>query len=88
MIMPSTRPKQAFPLVECIWTDACDHDDGWEDKVKVKPHLVLSVGFLLSKSNGHLVMAMDLDEGSMHNGRAQIPLGMVRTIKVLRKADK
>lgn len=86
--MPSTRPRQEFDLIECVWNDACDHPSGWEDKVKVKPHLVLSVGFLLSKSKGHIVMAMDVDEGSMHNGRAQIPLGMVKSLKVLRKADK
>ena len=83
------RPFQKFPLVEVLWNDACDHEPGWKDKVgKVAPHLVLSVGFLLPQSNGHIVLAMDLDEGSLHNGRAQIPKGMVKKVKVLRKADK
>lgn len=87
--MSIKRPKQTFPLVEVVWNDACDQESGWQDGVKhPRPHLVLSVGFLLSKGNGHYVLAMDLDEGSLHNGRAQIPSGMVKKIKVLRKADK
>lgn len=84
-----TRPHQRFPLVEVLWVDASDMPSGWTDRLdNVAPAIALSVGFLLAKVNGQLVIAQDLDADGHHNGRSQIPLGMVRKIKVLRKADK
>jgi hypothetical protein len=82
------RPFQAFPLVEVLWMDASAMPPGWANKLEdVEPQIALSVGFLLAKVNGQLVIAQDLDADGHHNGRSQIPLGMVRKIKVLRKAD-
>lgn len=83
------RPFQRFDLVEVLWEDASDMPSGWTDRLDdVEPSIALSVGFLLGKVNGQLVIAQDLDADGHHNGRSQIPLGMVRKIKVLRKADK
>lgn len=89
MKKPCTRPKQVYPLVEVVWMDASDMPSGWTDRLDhVAPAMALSVGFLLAKKNGQLVLAQDQDADGHHNGRSQIPLGMVRKIKVLRKADK
>jgi len=76
-------------MVEVIWDDATELDAGWEDEIDdIEPHYALSVGFLLRKTPHHIVLAMDIDKDGMHNGRAQIPRGMVKSLKVLRKADR
>lgn len=83
------RPFQKFDLIECVWDDASELTAGWTDEIdKSEPQLALSVGFLISDTKDHVVIAMDLDEQGHHNGRSQIPRGMVKTIKVLRKKDK
>ncbi len=82
------RPKQSFPLVECIWNDASELSSGWTDELEpTAPHLVISVGFLIRSDREHIVIAMDLDGEGQHNGRSQIPRGMVKSIKILRKKD-
>lgn len=88
--MSSTkRPFQHYPLVEIWWDDASEMEAGWSDEVKSpEPALALSAGFLIMKTKDHVVMALDTDEQGHHNGRSQIPIGMVKKIKVLRKADK
>ena len=83
------RPLQAFPMVEIIWDDASELPSGWSDEVgKIEPKYALSVGFLIEQTKDHLILAQDTDEHAHHNGRGQIPMGMVKKIKVLRKADK
>jgi len=82
------RPKQHYPLVEVIWDDAAGLRHGWEDKTTTpSPQTALSVGFLIIDSPDHIVIAQDTDADGSHNGRTQIPRGMVKQIKVLRKAD-
>ena len=46
------------------------------------------MGFLIEQTKDHLILAQDTDEHAHHNGRGQIPMGMVKKIKMLRKADK
>lgn len=83
------RPKQHFPLVEVWWDDASEMDHGWSEEVKTpEPAMVISAGFLVLKNKDHVVLALDADEQGMHNGRGQIPAGMVKKIVVLRKAEK
>ena|SRR3990167_9591611 len=83
------RPFQDFPLVEIIWDDAAGLRHGWLSKTDpLVPQLALSVGFLIKEDNDHIVIAQDTDAEGSHNGRSQIPRGMVKHIKVLRKADK
>ena len=88
--MPSIkRPKQHYDIVEVTWDDASGIRHGWTAKAeKVDPYLALSVGFLIRKNDDHIIIAQDTDEEGSSNGRSQIPIGMVRKIKVLRKADK
>lgn len=83
------RPAQHFDMIECVWEDACDLPQGWkEGRTKAEPHYVISVGFLVNQTTKHLILAIDADIEANHNGRTQIPIGMVKKIKVLRAKDK
>lgn len=83
------RPEQHYEMVEVVWDDAAGFRDGWKDKTDpIEPQLALSVGFLIVDTPDHIVLASDTDERGAHNGRTQIPRGMVRRIKILRKKDE
>jgi hypothetical protein len=63
---------------------------GWieaKEEIEVKPCIVLSVGFLVKETEDHLIIATDTSNGG-HNSRSQIPKGMIKKIKVIRKGDK
>jgi hypothetical protein len=82
------RPFQHYNLVEVIWDDAAGIKDGWTAKhEKVEPYIALSVGFLIKDEGDHILIAQDTDGDGQHNGRTQIPRGMVKKIKILRKKD-
>ena len=85
--MKVIRPKQIYDLVEVIWDDASDMEQGWVDKVTPEPAFALSAGFLVHQDANYVVLALDTDPTGQHNGRGQIPRGMVKKIKVLRKKD-
>jgi hypothetical protein len=83
------RPFQGFDMVEVIWNDASELTSGWTDEIeKDEPALALSVGFLVRETKEHIIIAQDIDQQGHHNGRSQIPRGMVKSLKVLRKKDK
>jgi len=83
------RPLQKYDLVEVIWDDAAGLRDGWKATNELPdPYIALSVGFLLQAGPEHIIIAQDVDAESSHNGRTQIPRGMVKHIKILRKKDK
>lgn len=87
--MKTKRPKQHFDMVEVTWDDAAGLKNGWLFKEeKPVPQLALSVGFLIVDTPDHIIIAADTDADGGHNGRTQIPRGMVRRIKVLRKKDQ
>jgi hypothetical protein len=76
-------------LVEVVWEDAAGLKHGWTAKhEKVEPYIALSVGFLIVDTDTQIVIAQDTDGEGSHNGRTQIPRGMVRRMKVLRKKDE
>lgn len=82
------RPEQHYPLVEVVWDDALGMRHGWREKGDVEDtdeSIVISVGFLLSKTKDHITLAMDADGDGGHNGRSRIPAGMVKSIRTLRK---
>lgn len=86
------RPAQKYPLVEVWWDDATSISQGWQtkevfDKEEIKPEIVLSVGFLVKDAEAHIILAMDTDGDGDHASRSQIPKGMVRHMKILRKAE-
>ncbi|HEY4371583.1 MAG TPA: hypothetical protein VGN52_06645 [Burkholderiales bacterium] len=78
-----------FDLVEVTWDDASSLEHGWVDPndEKPQPQLVKTVGFLVNESEHYLVIASTTD-GSWVNGRFQIPKGMVRSCKPLRRKRK
>ena len=90
--MPPTRikrPFQHYDMVEVTWDDAAGLRHGWLNKAeKMVPQLVISVGFLVLETADHILIAQDTDEEGSHNGRTQIPRGMVKSMKVLRQATK
>ena len=87
--MKVKRPHQHYDLVEVVWNDASDLTSGWAKEIdEDKPALALSVGFLVRETKEHIVIALDTDGDGHHNGRSQIPRGMVKQMRVLRKKDK
>ena len=84
---PTAWIKTKYDLILVQWDDAAGLRHGWMDKSEpVVPQLALSVGFLIMDTPNHIVIASDTDEMGSHNGRTQIPRGMIKKIKVLRKA--
>ena len=87
--MKDKRPRQHFPLVEVTWDDASGIRHGWLAKTEnAEPYLALSVGFLIQETPDHIRIAQDTDGEGGHNGRSQIPRGMVKKMRVLRKKDE
>ena len=78
-----------FALVEVTWDDASSLEHGWVDPAdeKLQPQLVKTVGFLVNESENYLVIASTTD-GNWVNGRFQIPRGMVKAVKPLRRKRK
>ena len=79
--------KRRYDLVEILWHDAADMESGWTSKVKPEPAIAMSAGYLVYQDKDHIVLAQDCDGAGEHNGRGQIPRGMVKQIKVLKKKD-
>lgn len=87
--MKVRRPFQHYDLVEVVWDDAAGLKHGWTAKhEKPEPYIALSVGFLIVDTESHIIIAQDTDGDGSHNGRTQIPRGMVKRLKVLRKKDQ
>jgi hypothetical protein len=87
--LKTKRPFQHYDLVEVVWDDAAGLKHGWTAKhEKVEPYIALSVGFLIVETEGHIIIAQDTDGEGSHNGRTQIPRGMVKKLKILRKKDQ
>lgn len=83
------RPEQHYPLFEIWWDDAAGLRHGWMDRTEEpKAQMVVSVGFLIVDSPTHIIIAQDTDTDGGHNGRTQIPRGMVKYMKLLRKKDE
>lgn len=82
------RPSQLYDLFEVWWNDAAGLRHGWMDRTE-KPvaQMVISVGFLIIEDPEHIIIAQDTDNEGGHNGRTQIPRGMVKRMKLLRKKD-
>lgn len=81
--------KPLYDLVLVQWDDAAGLRHGWLDRTeKPSPQLALSVGFLIVDNSDHIIIATDTDADGGHNGRTQIPRGMVKKMKILRTSDK
>lgn len=74
-----------FELVEIIWDDAANLPADWSPAdEKPVAQLVKTVGFLVNQTEQHIVIASTTD-GAWVNGRFQIPRGMVKSMKPLRR---
>ena len=84
-------PKREYPLVKVIWDDAAS-SGGW-DKVAIyreRYNLVpiRSAGYMISKSSNHVKLVISMDNiGKVCDGLA-IPKSCIRSLRVIRKADK
>lgn len=74
-------------MVAVTWDDAKTIDGWGDDDDKLTPCHVVSVGFLVRKTKDYIVLAQDLAPDGLICGRGQIPRGMVKKIKVLKKKD-
>lgn len=82
-------PKLKYDLVLVLWDDASGFKHGWTAiEEQLIPQLVVSSGYLIRENEDHIMIASDTDEEGSHNGRTQIPRGMVKEIRLLKKADK
>lgn len=82
------RPEQHYDLYEVWWDDAAGLRHGWMDRTeKPKAQMVISVGFLIVDTPDHIIIAQDTDSEGAHNGRTQIPRGMVKYLKLLKRKD-
>lgn len=83
------RPWQHYDLVEVWWDDAAGLDGGWKARMdKLEPQMIVSVGFVVVDNEQYLIIAQDTDAEGSHNGRTQVPRGMVKNVRVLRKKDE
>lgn len=81
-------PKRHYPIVLVTWDDAAGFRHGWTSKDEpLVPQLAISVGFLIQETENHILIAQDADGDGSHNGRGQIPRGMIRKLQILKKAD-
>jgi len=75
-----------YPLVQVEWLDA-QTSHGWEAEGEVDQEvpLVTTVGFLIIENEHLLCLASTVGKDRSHNSRITIPVGMVKTKKILRK---
>lgn len=67
-----------------IWDDAYT-DGGWEEiPEQLNSSIATSVGFLVKETDHHILIASSCD-GTHINGRLQIPKGMIKTLKIIKK---
>jgi hypothetical protein len=78
-----------FPIVLVIWEDARTQDGGpWVGReVEYKPYLVHQVGFLIKDSPEGIIISQAVAPEAL-GVPDQIPRGMIRSLKYLRKNYK
>jgi hypothetical protein len=83
------RLKVRFPLIEILWDDAATMVQGWEpaDDIRLDEQMCVTVGFLVKETEQHLMIASTVDVDGNTNGRFQIPRQMVKSQRVVRKAN-
>ena len=79
--------KYPYPVVQVVWLDAST-DIGWEDagESNTEAPEVMTVGFQLHKDEKTIVVASTSCKERMTNARITIPVGMVKSIKQLKRA--
>lgn len=73
-----------YDLIAVTWDDA-EADSGWDEPPKtLEEKLVLTVGFKIKETKNHILIANTID-GTMSNGRLQIPKKMIKSVEVLKE---
>ena len=73
-------------LVKVVWHDAEDHSQTWVDEADAEAYSesmcsIVSIGFLVRKTEKYVTLAGDWNEGDTDYGRVtKIPIGMVQSI--------
>lgn len=84
--MPRTKkPKHPYPLAQVTWVDA-ETTHGWEHAFgEIKPSVptVVTVGFLIYQDENLVSIASTVGDDRAHNARIQIPVGMIKDLKLL-----
>lgn len=71
------------PIVKVTWHDAQDHAETWASEKETEQWsatacVIVSVGFLVSKTDRYITLAADWDDEDKNYGRiTKIPVGMV-----------
>ena len=74
------------PITKVTWHDAQDHTETWASEADMaqwceKACVIVSVGFLVSKTDRYVTLAADWDEEDQNYSRiTKIPVGMVVNI--------
>lgn len=77
------------PFVVVRWSDAQDHPDKWVDEEAAEAFgddacNIISIGFLIRKTDKYITLAGDWDAVDKDYGRVtKIPIGMVQSIETL-----
>lgn len=77
------------PMVVVTWNDAQDHCEAWVDEIDAEgwaAHscLIISIGFLVSRTERYVTLAADWDEDDKNYGRlTKIPASMLVSIDTL-----
>lgn len=77
------------PLVRVVWIDAQDHPDKWVDEKDATEFgsvscVIVSVGFLVSKTEKYVTLAGDWDETDTDFGRVtKIPVAWLISLEDL-----
>lgn len=82
------------PLVLVTWIDAADHGDTWVDTEDAEKFgdldcKVVSVGFLIRKTDKYITIGSDWDEADSNYGTVRkLPVGMIVSIQEVAHPDK
>lgn len=79
------KPQAPFPLVEIVWDDTVGHEDKWQEDAPLDFWLITSVGYLIKETEDHYMLVMDIAPDGQWNGGSQIPKGVVKFFKVLKR---
>lgn len=75
-------------VVEVVWGDAISHDDWLRERgivKKAKPCTTRTVGYVTHVSSTAVAVSCTTNALKRHGGTYVIPLGMIESVKVLKK---
>lgn len=83
------RETPQFSIIEVTWGDAISHDEWLKPRHvmgKAKPCVTRTVGFYVGMDNGTVALSCTHNARNDMGGTYVIPLGMVESVSVLRRA--